>query len=153
MSQLARQKVHTQCCVIVDPPTSGEIAVAEKSAKQQIRSLISTWSNAWSNQDIDTYLDSYASDHRGEKHPTVFQWRDWRKERLLTPDRIEVSISKNSVKLNNQGADLATAQFTQAYKTPLYADQVIKELRFEKQSNGWKIVRERTLVTLSIGQF
>ena len=107
-----------------------------------IKEIVLDWSSAWSRQDVDSYLDLYASDFSPGDGRTLNQWRQYRRERLSAPGSIEVLISDLVVEM--LGTDHAKVTFTQVYESNVYSDRVIKTLLLKIEQNKWRITQEQT---------
>ncbi|MFT5259137.1 MAG: hypothetical protein ACI9J2_002196 [Saprospiraceae bacterium] len=129
-----------------------ENTIAEAMPWESVNTLIDRWASAWENKEVVEYLTAYASDHKGQKHATAEQWRQWRTQRLTAPDSISIKLSDRGVNYDNSNPNYASAQFTQDYQTTNYSDTVIKRLEFKKQSSGWKIIKESTITTLNVNR-
>ena len=125
-----------------------EAAKAEAAAKAAtavnheaaIVNAVTGWANAWSNQNIDTYINSYASDFKPKQYKSRQYWEDQRRKRLSRPSRINIQLSNIQVSLAEDGN--ATVTFVQIYKSPSFTDQVRKTLILKQESGSWKISSE-----------
>jgi adhesin transport system outer membrane protein len=136
-------------------PTCNEDAVTGR---------VNDWADAWRHKDYDSYSKFYADKFAPEPPLSRDEWAKQRKERMTTPGKINLEL--NNMKVTCDG-DKAVAQFDQDYSITTYklvkknkdaagcevcvakriatkgfADKVNKELRFEKISSQWQIVRE-----------
>lgn len=117
------------------PTTSVDDATATA-----IAGILSGWSKAWSSKDAPAYLDYYASDFAPEGGQLRAAWAEQRRDRILKPSRITVTI-KNPTTVR-VGADQLRVSFTQDYRSDNYSDSVNKILLLKPVSGTWKIVRE-----------
>ncbi len=106
-----------------------------------IRSAVSRWAAAWQEQRVDDYLDSYSEEFFPPDSSRA-EWTGQRRQRISTPESIEVTISDLRVSLD-QG--VAHARFRQSYRADHYSDVVDKRLVFELEEGNWKIVEETSL--------
>ncbi len=128
------------------PATSGKRDIQDLSQRiQQIRQAVLDWADAWTRKDLDRYLAAYAPDYRDGK-PSHQAWVDWRRQRILRPGEIRVSIS--DIRLRHHDPKKARVDFVQAYRSPRYRDRVVKRLDLARIGGSWRIVREKTLRVL-----
>lgn len=100
------------------------------------------WANAWSDQDVTTYYASYIDGHAPE-NMTHEEWKKWREERLTTPQFIEVTLEKPSIKEIREGT--VQTEFVQYYHSDLLSSTTLKRLLLTQESDHWKILSEMTL--------
>ncbi len=114
--------------------------VPASSAQDAIRDAIRDWAGAWSNQDVDGYIDAYASDFRPSNGAPRATWVAYRRDRLAAPSFIQVDVG--DIEIEMLGADRARATFVQGYRSNTYQDQVIKTMTMRRTTSGWQIVSE-----------
>jgi hypothetical protein len=118
------------------------------SIERIIELTIGIWASAWSNQDVDTYLEQYASSFiPGNASLSLEAWKALRKTRLSTPKSIQVSISNLEIAIFDSGIHLAT--FVQDYKSDIFQEKSLKSLEFIEQDDSWKILSERSIRLLN----
>lgn len=98
------------------------------------------WAAAWSGQQVDDYLEAYSSDFQPPNGISLADWRGFRRNRLLRPRSIRITITEMRVELHDRWS--ATVAFLQDYESDTFADQVQKKLELRLESGGWKIVAE-----------
>ena len=114
----------------------------DEATTAAVNALLSDWTKAWSSKDAAAYLAIYASDYAPEGGQLRAAWADQRRDRILKPARIKVSI-KNP-KTVRTAADRVSVSFVQSYQSDNYADTVNKTLDLKQSNGAWKIVREYT---------
>jgi tetratricopeptide (TPR) repeat protein len=112
---------------------------------QQIRQSVLDWADAWTRKDLDAYVSAYAPAYRDGK-PNHEAWVAWRRQRILRPGDIRVSIS--DIRIRHHDDHQARVDFVQTYRSPNYRDRVVKRLDMTRIDGDWKIVREKTLRVL-----
>ncbi len=128
------------------PPAPVEPNIRALSQRiQQVRQAVLDWADAWTRKDLDRYLAAYAADYRDGK-PSHDAWVAWRRQRILRPGRIRVSIS--DIRIRRHDDHQARVDFVQSYRSPNYRDRVVKRLDLTRIGGDWKIVREKTLRVL-----
>lgn len=124
------------------PATTAATKAAPESADAAVAALLSNWTTAWSSKDAAGYLALYADDYAPEGGQLRAAWADQRRERILKPARIQVSV-KNT-KIVRTAPDRVSVSFVQSYKSDNYSDTVNKTLDLQQSNGAWKIVREYT---------
>ncbi len=128
------------------PPAAAEPNIRALSQRiQQLRQAVLDWADAWTRKDIDRYLAAYAADYRDGK-PSHDAWVAWRRQRILRPGNIQVSVSDLRIRRHDERH--ARVDFVQSYRSPNYRDRVVKRLDLSRIDGEWKIVREKTLRVL-----
>lgn len=108
----------------------------------QVKSAVIAWAESWQAQDVDGYLGSYVPNFKPENKSHT-AWEKLRIARVTDPSRINLNLSDIQVTmLNNKNA---VATFTQAYRSNLYKDTVLKELRMKENNGVWFITSEKVL--------
>lgn len=115
----------------VTPPATSQAGILQS---------VRAWARAWSDQNVEGYLDSYASNFYPGDDQTLAQWRAQRRDRVSSPQRINVEIIAPKVQLDADGR--ARVTFRQRYSADTYSDLVTKTLILERKAAGWRIVRE-----------
>jgi adhesin transport system outer membrane protein len=124
---------------------------------------VNDWADAWRHKDYDSYIKFYADKFSPEPPLSRDEWAKQRKEHLSTAGKINLELSNMKVTCDG---DKAKAEFNQDYSVTTYkllkkdkdagcevcaakriatkgfADNVNKELQFEKIASQWQIVRE-----------
>ncbi len=110
------------------------------SAYPGVRDTVTSWADAWSAQDADRYLEHYSEAFEPGGALSLPAWRSQRRQRLVAPEFINVSVSQ----LDMQRVDDARVQVTffQAYRSNRFSDEVQKTLDLVWERGAWKIWRE-----------
>lgn len=119
------------------------IPQTKANSKKEIRDIIDTvngWSNAWSAQNVDGYLAYYASDFKPSNGLSRSRWEKRRRERLMKPRFIKITINNPDVFLVDPQS--ARFSFEQNYKSDSFSDAVRKTLMLKKIDGQWQILRE-----------
>lgn len=114
-------------------------ALAERRA---VLAAVERWRASWSARDVDAYLDSYLPGFRPDAATTHEDWRRIRRERLMRPEWIEVTL--DDLEVVEASGDRARVSFEQAYRASNYADRTRKTLRLERRDGRWLIAGERS---------
>ncbi len=141
----------------IPPPTAGSpaatagalppldrpsVAAAATPDPATAEAAVAAWANAWSGQQVDGYLAAYSGAFRPPDGAARADWEARRRERLLAPRRIAVSIGP--LDSRQPGPDRLEVSFDQAYESDTYSDQVRKTLTLVWEDGGWKIAAERS---------
>ena len=106
---------------------------------------VADWARAWSSKDFESYAEFYDLEFRGNL-PSHQAWLDYRRQRIIRPDDINVEVS--NIKIEWRGDDRALLDFEQAFESSTYKDRVVKRLVFSKRDSEWKITEEWVLSVL-----
>jgi tetratricopeptide (TPR) repeat protein len=109
----------------------------------EIIAALQKWAAAWSTQDINAYISSYVSDYIPDGGVDHISWRKLRRQRLLSPSFIEVSVFDTMVDVLSPQRAMIT--FTQQYRSPAFHDRVRKLLLMQRGNDGWVISREHAI--------
>ena len=101
---------------------------------------LAAWSRAWSAADVGGYLAFYAASFVPSRGLSRAAWERERRIRLTKPRSIAVEIS--DVRASFGDPREAEITFTQIYRSDLYEDEVVKQLRFAWEDGHWKITAE-----------
>ena len=120
------------------------VSDAETSGKEEEAAIstIEEWRAAWSGRDVDAYLSLYSEDFTLKDPLTREEWEAQRREGLTKPKSIVIELGK--IVFTREG-DVATAKFTQDYRSDLLQDLGEKTLELALEDGEWKI-REETWV-------
>jgi adhesin transport system outer membrane protein len=138
---------------------------ASTCSPEVVTAQVNNWATAWRQKDVDAYMRLYSDKFNPEPPLTKEQWQSQRKQRLVSPGKINLTLSNINVTCDG---DKAKANFHQDYSVTNYkllkpknkdnlgcdvcnakriatkgfADNVNKTLDLERSSGEWKIVRE-----------
>lgn len=122
------------------PKAEASAASVDAATSSAVASVLSSWTQAWSSKDAAAYLALYADDFAPEGGQLRAAWAEQRRERILKPSRIQVSIKNpKTVRL---GDDQVRVNFQQRYVSDNYSDNVNKILELKQVNGAWKITRE-----------
>ncbi|MDC0948227.1 hypothetical protein OAS86_02630 [Gammaproteobacteria bacterium] len=133
----------------VQGSADGEPVRATEVQRAEIEVVIEQWRTHWVDQDVENYLARYSNDFRPDDGRSRSAWVDKRSGALTRPSAIAVLVSDLEFLPTSEGR--ATARFRQLYQSSNYSDEVVKELKFQREQSGWKIIGERELEVLSQG--
>ena len=114
---------------------------APADAQAQVRQTIEEWSRAWSARDVNAYLGMYGRSFAPEGGQARSAWEQTRRQRILSKSAIAHEVRNLQITL--QG-NKATARFEQTYTADRVRSVGPKTLRFELESDKWRIVSEST---------
>ena len=121
-------------------PAPKETATAKPDAGQ-ITDALQAWAKAWSTQDVSAYLACYAKDFKTPGGESRAQWENNRRQRILAPKSIMVTLDAPSVSMVN--SDLARITFRQNYQSDLVKASVsAKTLVMARIDGRWLIQQE-----------
>ncbi|MEM7351558.1 MAG: hypothetical protein AAF657_12170 [Acidobacteriota bacterium] len=124
---------------------------AEAGSHDAIETVVRSWAAAWASQDVDTYLSFYDLGFQPPDGESRIAWEQRRRQRILGPEAIAVTVSDIEVDLTGDGA--AIARFGQGYRAPGYQDWVLKTLELASSAGHWRIVEERSsLIEAAVGE-
>lgn len=115
----------------------------ERTLRDNITLAVQTWATAWSAQDVDTYLASYADEYAPEGSADRSTWRKTRRDRILKPASIQVSLANTHVELLSDHKALVT--FVQHYRSNVFSDSVRKLMVLKRTEDQWSITREHVI--------
>ncbi len=126
------------------PATKATVAASSASVDADTASavagLLGSWTQAWSSKNAADYLALYADDFAPEGGQLRAAWAEQRRERILKPSRIQVSIKNpKTVRISD---DRVRVNFMQRYVSDNYSDSVNKTLELKQVNGVWKITRE-----------
>ncbi|WP_415893650.1 hypothetical protein ACMXYN_04320 [Neptuniibacter sp. PT8_73] len=125
-----------------EPVTEFVVKLGPKENNEKaVREVFTTWHTAWEKQDWDDYINSYLQNTTlyGVKM-SLEEWREFRKNRLLSPQWIKLEIK--SPKYTRLNSHWYRVEFYQRFEKPGYADETNKRLELTLTSAGWKIASE-----------
>ena len=103
---------------------------------------VDAWAAAWARQDVDAYLGAYADAFQVPGGATREAWEAQRRERVLGPKSISVSLDDPRVDL--VGDQRARVTFLQRYRSDRFKGSSRKTLVLGLSSDGrWRILEER----------
>lgn len=108
--------------------------------KEELTTLVSSWSQAWQNKDFDTYIKSYSPNFYNSHKGNYKQYAQYKKAVFSRPDKPTINFSNVSIlKFNNY----AIATLEQDYTSDIIQDIGKKVLYLERDKDyEWKIIAE-----------
>ena len=117
----------------------------EKPATQgesgEILGTVTAWAKAWSDKDVPAYLGFYSSDFRAPGGASRSAWEKARRERIIKPKSIEVSIANPKVSFTD--STRARVSFRQSYHSDAIKSNTAKTLEMIKTGEKWQILQEQ----------
>ena len=89
---------------------------------------------------MDDYLSHYAPGFQPPNGLTRGEWEAQRRERLLRPKSIRVTLTE--LRIEPLGEDRVRAVFQQAYQSDTFGDSVRKTTELVWDGDRWKIAAE-----------
>ena len=129
----------------VAPPsgkTSASASVDKASPSDaEIIAALTDWAKAWSRKDVEGYLSHYAKAFKTPGGQSRSAWEKSRRERLLAPKSISVSISNPKVRMT--GDKEASVTFRQSYRSDALQANGGKQVVMVKSGDRWMIQQEK----------
>ena len=129
-----------------EKPASGSSIVQADAAAQVEAKSVAAWAQAWAAQDVERYLDWYASDFKPTGGQSREAWEKLRRQRVTEPERIELSI--HGIQVLQRKEDRVAVVFRQDYRSDRYRDSVRKRLELVQDGDRWLIADERVIARL-----
>jgi len=108
----------------------------------EILDAVQAWAQAWSRKDVDAYLAFYAKDFATPKGEPRGEWEKNRRQRILAPKTISLTLDAPRVSRENEAR--ASVTFRQEYKSEVLSARGMKTLVLVKSEDGrWLIQQER----------
>lgn len=125
-----------------DKPAAEKPAPAKPAAggSDDVVKTVNAWAAAWSKKDVDGYLSYYAKDFRTPGGEARGAWEAGRRQRILAPKSISVTVESPRVALNG---DQATVTFRQGYRSDVLRSTGTKTLVMVKAGGRWQIQQEK----------
>ncbi len=108
-----------------------------------IELTLQAWALAWSEQRVDHYLGFYSDRFQPTEDRDLEEWVAWRRVRVSSPSKIEVSLDSLAVK--SEASETVQAEFVQTYASNSYRDTVRKRLELVYENGAWRIIDERVI--------
>ncbi len=126
------------------PESAAETQSTKEPDTRAIVQAVRDWAAAWSSQDVDAYLGAYADDFLPPADMSRQEWAAQRRERVGSPEFIEVSV--DNIRVHTLDTDHVQARFSQDYSSDTYSDSVTKTLLMKRADGDdrWLIVEEHS---------
>ncbi|MBI5183159.1 MAG: peptidylprolyl isomerase [Nitrospinae bacterium] len=104
----------------------------------EIMRIIWDWKESWESKDIKRHMSLYSTEFKvGEMG--IEEWMKNRERNSSIHDYISITIKDLRI-IDDNGFVLAT--FKQEFKSNVYTDVGLKRLYFNKEKDGWRIIKE-----------
>lgn len=123
----------------VKKPEPAKPDVQEESG--EILDTVTAWAKAWSDKDVPAYLGFYSSEFRAPGGASRSAWEKTRRERIIKPKSIEVSIVNPKVSFTD--ATHAKVSFRQSYHSDAIKSNTTKTLDMVRNGQKWQILHEQ----------
>jgi len=127
---------------LITSSTVPVVPTAQSDQNKEVLETVDAWAAAWSSQDANKYLSFYAADFKTPDNQNRTDWESYRRERVTTPEFIQVSINNATVKFSD--TEHATVSFRQSYLASHLKASGKKTLLLVKTDGNWQIQEERT---------
>ncbi|WP_457577516.1 tetratricopeptide repeat protein [Desulfomarina sp.] len=107
---------------------------------------LENWKNSWENGDLKAYFGAYSDSFMPADQTNLARWKKKRENSLTLPKFIHIDLVNPVIEMIQPGK--ITITFQQIYESDRYADRIIKKLTFNREPDGWKIIREETVRNL-----
>jgi tetratricopeptide (TPR) repeat protein len=114
---------------------------AGKPSDAEVLEAVNAWAKAWSAKNVEAYLAAYAKDFETPKGESRDDWAKVRRQRIVAPKSISVTIDSPRVRIGADG--LATVSFRQAYRSDVVKSTGTKTLVLVKSEGRWLIRQEK----------
>ncbi|MGA2781704.1 MAG: surface-adhesin E family protein [Smithella sp.] len=119
-------------------PVSSKQNETKSIPEEDVRNLVNKWLASWQSGDIDSYRSCYASDFQSEGM-NLNAWIAYKTNVRQISKKISIRIEDLKI---SAVANIATAVFTQHYRSALLKHSGKKKLELRKINDEWKIYRE-----------
>ncbi len=123
----------------VEKPEPGK--PVEQGESRVILRTLTAWAEAWSSKDVPAYLGFYSNEFRAPGGVSRSAWEKTRRERIIKPKSIEVSIANPKVSFTD--STHARVSFRQSYHSDAIKTNTAKTLEMVKAGEKWQILQEQ----------
>lgn len=120
-------------------PLKAPAAPTSAKDKKDIENAVMRWVKAWSDADMDGYYAAYASDFKPSGGVSLSQWKNDRRDRIVTKKSITVGIRQLNIQIDK---NTAVVKFQQLYASGNIKSNSRKTLDMLRQGDDWLILRE-----------
>ena len=118
---------------------------SRKNDSDIISDIIESWSKSWESGNLEEYFAYYQKDFTSNSFDNNKLWKKDRGKKIKGKSSIDLDIQDLSITFNINKDEIATAEFTQYYKSESYSDTVIKKIILKKVGGNWKIISENII--------
>ncbi len=123
------------------PPAPPKEPARPANEEAEVIAALNAWATAWGKQDAAAYLAAYGRDFKLPRGESRQVWEASRKQRIVTPKKIEIKIENPKVTFAD---GVATVKFRQNYKSNIISANSAKTLVMTKNGGKWQIREERS---------
>lgn len=123
-----------------EPATASAGQKQATDEAREVNAAVRSWAGAWARRDMDSYLEAYVPEFRGNERSSA-AWQQSRRQRILGKSRISVELSGLTVEVSG---DRARASFRQDYAADSLVVSSQKTLELVKRGGRWLIRKETT---------
>jgi tetratricopeptide (TPR) repeat protein len=118
------------------------LPVAPEQTLAGAEATVVAWASAWAAQDVDAHLAFYAGDFETPAGLSRAEWEAQRRERIIQPDHISVSLSNIKSREINPGR--VSVSFKQIYHSDRLKATSSKVMELVWRIKKWLIIQETT---------
>lgn len=111
--------------------------------RQEVLEIVERWADSWSKQDLGQYFSLYSENYQPELGRSQDEWRDLRRQRLTSPQYIELDI--DNIRVRQIDENRIQVKLQQRYRSNFYQDRILKSINLIKENGSWRILMERSL--------
>lgn len=130
---------------VATPDSAAATALATPAPEQTLagaEATVAAWARAWAAQDADAHLAFYAGDFATPAGLSRAEWEAQRRERIMLPERISVTLSDIKSREVNPGR--VSVSFKQTYQSDRLKVTSNKIIELVWRIGKWLIVEETT---------
>lgn len=113
-----------------------------EAVSEQVTQTLRSWVTTWSNRDVDNFLAHYSREFIPAGGIGLPEWIGRKTEEIGTADYIKVKL--NNIRISQNAADLAIANFVQEYETDSINNRSLKSLTLKFNQDRWLILKEES---------
>lgn len=122
-----------------NPTIQAPPAASTPAQVQQVKQAVQAWARAWTQKNMSLYLGAYAPSFDPPGGQSRKAWEQERLNRIVSKNKITVTLSKMSVQVDG---NTAIVTFVQSYKADQLAVSSRKTLKMTKRGDKWLITQE-----------
>ena len=127
---------------MASPTPATMAAVAPEQTLAGAEATVAAWARAWAAQDADAHLAFYAGDFATPAGLSRAEWEAQRRERIMLPERISVTLSDIKSRAVNPGR--VNVSFKQTYESDRLKVTSHKVMELVWRIGKWLIIEETT---------
>lgn len=126
----------------VTPDAISTPSVAPEQTLAGAEATVIAWARAWSAQDADAHLAFYAGDFEPPANLSRVEWEAQRRERIMLPERISVSLT--DIQSREVNPSRVNVNFKQTYQSDRLKASSNKVMELVWRVGKWRIIEEKT---------